>query len=1130
MLYIIKTDGTRLYLQGEKARHTALREARYQAEHQTTDTVQLSILADRPIDWQIGDRLTLWGKRYTLNRLPTMRRDEGLGIIEYTATLEARHYDLARVYYDTNATQTSERSVQGNTSVGNLRHFMELLIANAERVFPNTFTLGEVIETETKTLTFEADTANALSVLQRLCREFKAEWQLIEDETGERCRIDLRAEGWGERHPHVFALGRQGGLYVLERTHLDSRNITTRLRAYGSSENLGRGYRAERLCLPEREPSRSTIEDEAKVRRYGVWEAVKHFDDIKPTRTGVVTSGANVPRQTGLLRMQDNEMFDLKARDTAGNSLYLIAGTPAKVNFISGQLQGYTLDVVDYTHSTNTFTLKRPEGLPHAFVPKAGDKYKLIDIGLPPNWVREAEQRLYEEARAWYEQNSTPRASYRLELAKDWLFAQYGQGAMARIFDVGGYLHVQDAEAGIDRYVRITNIQRNLLDGTSISLQLADKVQVSYIQRIIEEQVEREQHIQDVERKASELTNRRFREAQETAEALVASLGDRFGGAINPVAVSTMQLLAGDDTLQFVFVNSPDDRTARPLSLRYDKETKGVQTQGTHYLMHYTLPDKTLGSAIHTQRLRVWTLPPYDSPILAESDKPYYLYALCSPISGDENARFTLSSERLQGVEGDSYRLLVGMLSSEDPEGERSFVSLHGFSEILPGRVTTDRIVSASGHSYFDLQTGHINGLITITNSDGKPIIGRTHKDGRTTIDGGLVLSERIGAVDARGKLRTELCGAVDACPVAFRAGISDDGTEANVEIRHSGDARFGQARIDAETGQYSFVDPTLGRSYLHIGGALMPLESLMQNAAFSERIELAERQAISLFGVNGTNKSREFAINGTATDIYCTLSVRGESLSEADMNGGSNNWAEDDPSRPRYSDAKPSGRIVVKLIDQTGRVLAEQHSHVHSTGGVDRLILSVKGVQVVERFRLSAEIESREALNPYGSDGMISADIWGELRYSGGDRSTMDISLTGAGANVFYGTDRFLSLRREGEPFMTVRGVVDMYGVLVSGRVQSSGVSLWQTGAKRSLRTQPVRKAGRDNEVVYTVYHEIGHTRYCPQVMAIRGRDLPVLRRIERDYFEVAFVWTPQEHNRYSYSAEFVYACMGEP
>ena len=64
----------------------------------------------------------------------------------------------------------------------------------------------------------------------------------------------------------------------------------------------------------------------------------------------------------------------------------------------------------------------------------------------------------------------------------------------------------------------------------------------------------------------------------------------------------------------------------------------------------------------------------------------------------------------MEGVAG-YYHLLMGVLNSEY-DVERSYVSLYGFSEILPGRITTDKIVSSDGRTYFDLLLGEIGGRI----------------------------------------------------------------------------------------------------------------------------------------------------------------------------------------------------------------------------------------------------------------------------------------------------------------------------------------------------------------------------------------------------------------------------------
>ena len=53
-------------------------------------------------------------------------------------------------------------------------------------------------------------------------------------------------------------------------------------------------------------------------------------------------------------------------------------------------------------------------------------------------------------------------------------------------------------------------------------------------------------------------------------------------------------------------------------------------------------------------------------------------------------------------AEASYYHFLVGILNTEY-DGERSFATMYGFSEVLPGRVTTDRVVSGDGKSYFDM-------------------------------------------------------------------------------------------------------------------------------------------------------------------------------------------------------------------------------------------------------------------------------------------------------------------------------------------------------------------------------------------------------------------------------------------
>ena len=49
------------------------------------------------------------------------------------------------------------------------------------------------------------------------------------------------------------------------------------------------------------------------------------------------------------------------------------------------------------------------------------------------------------------------------------------------------------------------------------------------------------------------------------------------------------------------------------------------------------------------------------------------------------------------------YYLLYGMINSDDGTG-RSFSTMNGFTEILPGQITAYIFKSASGDSYLDLR------------------------------------------------------------------------------------------------------------------------------------------------------------------------------------------------------------------------------------------------------------------------------------------------------------------------------------------------------------------------------------------------------------------------------------------
>ena len=64
------------------------------------------------------------------------------------------------------------------------------------------------------------------------------------------------------------------------------------------------------------------------------------------------------------------------------------------------------------------------------------------------------------------------------------------------------------------------------------------------------------------------------------------------------------------------------------------------------------------------------------------------------------------------------YYFLTGALSSEY-EAERSFVTVYGFTEILPGRITVGMIVSPDGQTYFNVAQGEFGGKFVFKSASG---------------------------------------------------------------------------------------------------------------------------------------------------------------------------------------------------------------------------------------------------------------------------------------------------------------------------------------------------------------------------------------------------------------------------
>lgn len=708
-IIITKPDGSRVPIESWRTA-TGITSAKQNWELNAEDTVTITVVSPFPQAYGIGDKITVFGRDYKLNRLPKVKKT-GMADFQYDLEFEGIQYDLFRVTYDLTIDTTSNQlqDVQGDTLTGDLKRFMDVLVSNANRVFPGQWAVGECPETQgDKTLTF-GESDNCLSVLQTLCGEdnFNVEFEIVK--TDGVYTINLY-EKVGQTLPFTFEYGKNRGLYSMTRENVSSANIITRLKVFGSTENITSKYRADRLCMYGKNKSTSYIEKADAVAKYGIFEGRKNFD-IKPTHTGTVTAVVS----GDVLKFVDKTFpFDLNAANSDGETLYLIAGVSAKVHFNTGNLAGYEFEVHSYDHATRTFTLVKqtddrgdvfPSETSVAFQFKAGDTYKVLDVAYPKDIEEEAEKKLAEEGEKYYDQNSQPKVQYSISVAKEYVERHLaaGNAGVVNVFAPGDFLKVVDADLGIDKAIRIKSFTRNVLDPYDYTLTISDiQTDAGILTRVISDLVEIDKIVTINNLADPARARANWRSSREVLNMVFdPETGGYYKDKIAPASVDTMALSVGAKSMQFGLTNT----IFQP---NYGGNPNVFKWQGG-VLTHYTInPDAP----------RSWVIA--DGQITLSSSDAYYIYAVCN--RNDSSGNITISRQQHTCEENANvYYFLIGVLNSIDSETNvRSIALTYGFSMINGRFIKTGRIESADGTTYFDLDDSEIGGRIMFTSNGEK--------------------------------------------------------------------------------------------------------------------------------------------------------------------------------------------------------------------------------------------------------------------------------------------------------------------------------------------------------------------------------------------------------------------------
>lgn len=641
--------------------------------------------------------------------------------------------------------------------------------------------VGECLDAAEQTVEFNHTYVDA--ALQDVANKFETEWE-INDYT-----ISLHKVEYFKDDPLPLAYGKGNGFEPgVGRTTQSDELPIKRLYVQGGDRNIDRSkYGSAELLLPKSQTLvyegriyQSDAEGYSIERIDKVSDAVKEdsldCSEIYPSRVGTVSAVECIDAGKNFYDIIDNSIpAELNFND------YVIEGETATIIFQKGMLAGDDKQFeFKYNHSERRFELVPQEidgvTMPNeTFSPAVGDTYAIFGIMLPDSYIcnntdktgaswdmfREAARKLYENEDQKFTFTGTLQG---LWAKKNWL-------RVGGRLKVGGYVLFTDEQFAPDGIpIRITGIKEFLTSPYAPVLEISNSVSGKSVSSQLREIGQNEVATDNSIRNAVSYTKRRFRDVKETMAMLEDSMLDNFTNSINPLTVQTMMMLIGDESLQFRFVASKTDLTAVGDGITYDNTAKQLHIPHG-FIQHMTLGIGTISSSHADSEYKVWEMNEYLSPYLDNGAKKYYLYAKVSRTDTAVKGDFLLSDRaiKMNDVAG-YYHLLVGILNSEY-DGERSYVSLYGFSEILPGRITTDKIVSSDGKTYFDLLLGEIGGNIKFIASDGSlkdvadlertdlDYLKEAFKDAMTEIDGGVALSGFVGVRDALKNVIAALCG-----------------------------------------------------------------------------------------------------------------------------------------------------------------------------------------------------------------------------------------------------------------------------------------------------------------------------------------------------------------------------------
>lgn len=732
-------------------------------------------------EFPVGSWVEIEGQTFALKRAQDLKK-QGERNIEYSVTMYADDANLA----DYKIRNTVDGRLKWSMCA-RPQEFIEEVVKNLnQREGEGKWSVGTCIDASEKSVEFNHTYIDA--ALTDIANAFETEYEITPD-----CKINLGKVEYFKDDENMLALsyGRGNGFVPgVGRTSEQGGEPVKRIYAQGSDRNIDRSTYGEMLNLNDKPgelllPLSQTLafdgtcfEDEEgfdvdKARTYqsdahGYY--IERIDKVSTaTKEDSLDCSEIYPSRegecTGLLEIDPaKNLYDFVDDSIPANldfNSYLIPGETMTVIFQTGMLAGDGKEFeVKYFHdSVNGKPARRFEIVPQeidgitmpneTFKPQETDKYAVFGIQLPKEYICNDSDKT---GASWQMMRECVRKLYECEEQKftfsgelQAIWAKRNWERVGAHLVVGGYIRFTDNQfAPEGTPIRIVGIKDYITQPYAPQIELSNAISSPSSTSASLRQIENtEVIINDTKRDVIRFTKRRFRDALETISMLEDAQLTNFNSAISPVAIQTMAMLVGDESLQFLMGQTIATIGSGDWAIQF---ADNVLTAPRGFLRHMTIGVNTITANREYTDYLTWQMPAMN--VTPKTGEKYYLYAVVNRngFAFDEALGAAIcttdgiwlldtASHRID-EDAATYHLLVGVLNSEY-NGERSFASLYGFTEVLPGRITTDIIVSNDGKTYMNLATGEICGNIKFLSDDPEnPYI--------TIIEGGKIKSELL--------------------------------------------------------------------------------------------------------------------------------------------------------------------------------------------------------------------------------------------------------------------------------------------------------------------------------------------------------------------------------------------------